>query len=111
VTDKLISLQLTTLFKEYVKHVTPIQHVQSKFQDARLTPAFRYTGLDNSSEAYIIQIFFGDSGIIDVVAEVSLVNGVEVTNAYIDTFGKIATFGQLQEIVADVAYEIFVAIK
>lgn len=108
--EQLINLQLVTLFKEYVKHVTPEQHVESTFQDARLTPGFRKAEGD-ATHAYLIQIFFGDSGIVDVVAEVSINDGIEVTNAYVDTYGKIATFGQLQEIVADVAYEIFVAIK
>lgn len=108
--EHLINLQLVTLFKEYVKHVTPEQHVASTFQDARLTPAFRKAN-GEVTYAYLIQVFFGDSGIVDVVAEVSINDGIVVTDAYIDTYGKIATFGQLQEIVADVAYEIFVAIK
>lgn len=108
--EYLINLQLVTLFKEYVKHVTPEQHVAATFQDARLTPGFRKES-GEAAHAYIIQVFYGDSGIVDVVAEVSINDGIEVTNAYVDTYGKIATFGQLQEIVADVAYEIFVAIK
>ena len=108
--EKVINIQLLGLFQEYVKHVNPEQHVELTFQDARLTPGFRKMDGD-ATHAYVVQVFFGESGIVDVVAEVSINNSVEVVNAYIDTYGKIATFGQLQEIVADVAYEIFVAIK
>lgn len=102
-----IELQLMALFQAYVTHVPPLQHMEATPVDKRFNFNFFV-----HEETPIYSMYLDHNGQrIPITAEIDNQRDRRVTKVNIGLSGRIATFGELQDIVSSVAFEIYSVLK